>query len=397
MELAAGTTVDKFVVTDLLGRGGMASVYKIRHRDLNVFSALKVMHVTHPELAGRIKSEGMLQAELRHANIVTVLDIVDVGGAPGLVMEYVDGPTLAGLLESYRPTLDQIDDIARGILRGVRAAHKQGMIHRDLKPANVMLATGDDGYIPKITDFGLAKSLQSTAVSNQTRTGAVMGTPAYMAPEQFRNTRGVDARADVYSLGVMLYELCVGQRPYDAEDLFDMLDRIRRADYPRVAELVPSLPDRMADAIDGAMVVSVDERIPDVETLYQVWCGRVKLDRSRVWDRSSMQRISDSLGHVGEGLPSSPSIAPPAPSAPPPPDDVSLEQLPRLLAQPQPPPEPQVAQPQVVEPPIPAQVAEPLAAVEPPHAGVTTPPDDDDEPPGDETRFEARPTSLPLV
>jgi serine/threonine-protein kinase len=372
MDLAVGTAVDKFVVEGLIGRGGMASVYRIRHRDLNIPYALKVMHVTHPELAGRILSEGKLQAELRHQNIVSVIDQVTVAGMPGLVMEYVDGPSLATLLENYRPTLDQIDDIARGILKGVRAAHTQGMIHRDLKPANVMLQHADEGYLPKITDFGLAKSLQSSAASNQTRTGAVMGTPAYMAPEQFRNTRGVDARADVYSLGVMLYELCAGQRPYDAEDLFDMLDRVRQADYPRITELVPSLPDRMADAIEGAMAVSIDDRIPDVDTLYQVWCGRVQLDRSRAWDKGSMKRIGDSLTSGVDGGPlSSPSIAP----KPPPPAPVEAA--------------PVVAEP-VVAPEPPAPEPPPLQMIP-----VQSLQDDEDESfePEDHTRFERRPVT----
>ena len=140
MELAPGTSVDKFVVEDLLGRGGMASVYRIRHRDLNVAYALKIMHVTHPDLAGRIRSEGALQAELRHPNIVTVFDIIDIAGVSALVMELVDGPSLAALLEVHRPSLDQIDDIARGVLKGVRTAHAKGLIHRDLKPANVLMA-----------------------------------------------------------------------------------------------------------------------------------------------------------------------------------------------------------------------------------------------------------------
>jgi serine/threonine protein kinase len=311
MELAPGTTIDKFTVEELIGQGGMASVYRIRHRDLNVAYALKIMHVTLPELAGRIRSEGSLQAGLQHPNIVTVFDMVDVAGHPALVMEYVDGPSLHAFLHAYRPNLDQVDDIARGILRGVRFAHGKGMIHRDLKPANVLLANADDAYLPKITDFGLAKSMLGAGGGPshmQTRTGAVMGTPAYMAPEQFRNSKDVDHRADVYSLGVVLYELVSGQRPYEPDDLFELLDKVRRADYPAITELVPSIPDRMADAIEGAMAVAAKDRIPDVDTLYNVWSGRVKVERSRVWEKSTLKSISERLGPSSS--PSNPSDMP---------------------------------------------------------------------------------------
>ncbi|MEQ1508163.1 MAG: serine/threonine-protein kinase, partial [Myxococcota bacterium] len=321
MDLAVGTPVDRFVVEARIGRGGMASVYRIRHRQLNSTYALKVMHVTHPDLAGRIRSEGALQAELRHPNIVTVYDMVEVGGLPALVMELVEGPSLAALLDVHRPSLDQIDDLVRGILKGVRFAHAQGMIHRDLKPANILMAETEDGLVPKITDFGLAKSLQSTTSSSvQTRTGAVMGTPTYMAPEQFRNTRAVDHRADIYALGVILYELVAGRRPYDDEDLFDLLDKVRHGDYPRVTELVPSLPDRMADAIEGAMVIEPEHRIPSVDALYEVWSGNIRLDRSSVWDRSVLKRIGDSLVETPDGRVSAASLAPPldalAPASP---------------------------------------------------------------------------------
>lgn len=307
MELVPGTSVDRFVVEDLLGRGGMASVYRIRHRDLNVAYALKIMHVTHPDLAGRIKSEGALQAELRHPNIVTVFDMLEISGVPALVMELVDGPSLAALLDVHRPNLEQIDDIARGVMKGVRTAHARGLIHRDLKPANVLMAHADEGYLPKITDFGLAKMLAGSTSAVQTRTGAVMGTPTYMAPEQFRNSRAVDARADIYSLGVMFYELVAGRRPYDAEDLFDLLDAVRNAEYPRITELVPGIPDRMADAIEGAMTVDPRQRIPDVETLYQVWCGKVRVERSRIWERAVLKQIGENLSNapvdIATGLP----------------------------------------------------------------------------------------------
>src|SRR5690606_12548422 len=137
----------------------------------------------------------------------------------------------------------QIDEVARGVLKGVRAAHKAGFVHRDLKPGNILMARTDDGFVPKIADFGLAKLVRGDGLSlSRTRTGAMMGTPAYMAPEQFRNAKEVDERADIYALGVILYELCAGRPPYEGDDLVELLDRIRSRDYPSVAELAPELP-----------------------------------------------------------------------------------------------------------------------------------------------------------
>ncbi len=275
MELEPGSQVDRYVVEKLLGRGGMASVWRVRREDLGVRFALKVLEAPGRTVSERLLEEGRIQATLRHPNVVSVVDVLSLGDRPALVLEYVDGPTLEALLRAHRLGKEQIDDVAKGILRGVRAAHRAGFVHRDLKPGNVLMARSDDGFVPKIADFGLAKIVRGDGFSgSKTRTGLMMGTPAYMAPEQFRNARDVDERADVYSVGVLLYEICTGRAPYAADDLVELLDRMRSRDYPPVAELAPDLPARMGEAVSKAMEPDLGARLKDVQAVYEVWTGR---------------------------------------------------------------------------------------------------------------------------
>ncbi len=296
MELAPGAEIDRYVVEELLGRGGMAAVYRVLDRELGATFALKVLDVPSPSVRQRLQQEGQIQATLRHPNVVAVVGIVFPDGVPALVLEYVDGPTLEGLLRVHRPTLAQIDDLADGILRGVRAAHRHGLVHRDLKPANILLQRTDDGFVPRISDFGLAKVLGlDVPGTTHTRTGAVLGTPAYMAPEQFRSAK-VDERADVYALGVTLYELCTGERPYDASDLFRLADLVRSGEVPRPRDKVPELPERMEAAILGALRVDPAERWADVDAMRAAWHGRSQLpdDRAPAWDRALLDSMSRS-------------------------------------------------------------------------------------------------------
>ena len=204
MTLAVGATIERYQVEEVIGEGGMAVVVKARHLQLGSLHAIKVLKDCKPSVAERVVQEGQLQSTLKHPNVVHVTDMLTVNGSPALVMEYVSGPTLAQLLRQFRPSFAQSDSIARGVMAGVAAAHKAGFIHRDLKPANVMLSVEGGILVPKITDFGLAKALQpdpDAMAKKLTEQGMIVGTPAYMAPEQFENSSGVDARTDVFSLG----------------------------------------------------------------------------------------------------------------------------------------------------------------------------------------------------
>ena len=257
-----GTTLDRYYVEAELGAGGMATVYRVRHLALGSLHALKVLKVQSASIRQRLVQEGRVQATLRHPNIVAVTDVIDVDGAPGLVMEFIDGPSLEGWLEHNRPSLAQADAIFRGILAGVARAHRQGLVHRDLKPGNVLLdSSGDDGIVPKVADFGLAKILDDDeGFGSQTRSGIAMGTPAYMAPEQVRSAKNVDQRADIFALGCILYELASGDRPFHGEDLLETMTAVCSGDY---APLPPHVPQRVRDTVAACLVVDRERRVAD--------------------------------------------------------------------------------------------------------------------------------------
>ncbi|MCO4747084.1 MAG: protein kinase [Proteobacteria bacterium] len=271
MHLAAGTQLDRYVVLGPLGQGGMGTVLRVRHQRLGTLHALKVLHGGSPNLRARLLREGQLQGNLRHTHVVSVTDVIDVDGMPGLVMEYVDGPDLARLLAARPLTLDEADAIARPILDAVVAAHHAGLVHRDLKPANVLLAIENEHLIPKVADFGLAKALDDIPGAHKTRSGMAMGTPAYMAPEQIRDASSVDERADVFALGCVLYELVTGQTAFTGADSFELMNRVVRSEYQDVRSLRPMLPENLVQAIHGALESDPDERIPTVEALRALW------------------------------------------------------------------------------------------------------------------------------
>ena len=263
--LKIGETIDRYRIEALVGRGGMAAVYKARHVQLDSEHAIKVLFVGSPAVRRRLLREGKVQANLRHPNIVSVTDVLEVLGAPALVMEYVAGPSLDAWLAEHRPTLDQSLWLFRGILKGIGAAHARGVIHRDLKPANVLLAPVQGDLMPKVTDFGLVKSI--VAQGDHTLTGMTLGTPEYMGPEQIRDARHVDQRADMWALGCILYELVCGVRAFSAADRRSVFDRIVAGDYVPAPDRVAGLPPFVADAIDGLLAVDVADRLSSAEAL----------------------------------------------------------------------------------------------------------------------------------
>ena len=284
-DLRVGAVIDRYIIEGRLGQGGMAVVYKVRHKDLDSLHALKVLTVHSESIRQRLHQEGKAQAKLRHSNIVSVTDLVDVNGAPGLIMECVEGPDLSRVLPLIEGDLDLVDTLARGIISGVLEAHRVGLVHRDLKPGNILIAKQGDNVVPKITDFGLVKVLLADADGpNRTQAGSTMGTPAYMAPEQIRDPSLVDARADLFSLGVILYELACGTKPFPGGDILTIFTAIAAGDYVPPRELNPDIPARMERAIIGALEVDLERRIPDCRVLFEVWEGRL-VDWTQVADK----------------------------------------------------------------------------------------------------------------
>ncbi len=221
---------EKFKIVSLIARGGMGKVYRAEQAPLGRTCAIKVLtppehgSATEDEFRKRFFLEASIGAKLTHPNTVTIFDYgVTEDGVYFIAMEYLEGKTLARVLKEEGPFIEErAAHIARQICRSLREAHALGVIHRDLKPANVYLVNhGDEADVVKVLDFGLVKDVESDG-EDLTQTGLFMGSPKYMAPEQIRGEH-VDARTDVYALGVMLYEMVVGKVPYDKAKQVDTL------------------------------------------------------------------------------------------------------------------------------------------------------------------------------
>jgi WD40 repeat protein/tRNA A-37 threonylcarbamoyl transferase component Bud32 len=236
-----GTAVAGYEILDLLGRGGMGVVYKARQLKLNRVVALKMIlagaHAGPAELA-RFRTEAEAIASLQHPNVVQIYDVGEQSGQPYFALEFVDGGSLEQRLTGTPLAARKAAQLVETLARAVHAAHGVGIIHRDLKPANVLLT--HDG-LPKITDFGLAKRLGSE--TGQTQSGAVVGTPSYMAPEQAAGKVGaVGPAADTYALGAILYELLTGRPPFKAETPMDTLLQVLDDEPVRPRRLNPKIP-----------------------------------------------------------------------------------------------------------------------------------------------------------
>ncbi len=232
-----GKTLGRVQIGELIARGGMAEVYIGEHTSLNRKVAVKIMrdHVdSDPETQARFEREARVVASLRHSNIIQMFDYQLVDGQPCLIMELVPGATLGAYLKALHQRgeklpLDMVSRILAALASAIDYAHNQHIVHRDIKPANVLLRSAGgpvdsneplpEDVEPVLTDFGLVRLLDS---SIQTSTGTVSGTPAYMSPEQARGDK-VDRKTDIYSLGVVLYEMLAGTVPFDAESSFGLL------------------------------------------------------------------------------------------------------------------------------------------------------------------------------
>ena len=224
-----------------LGQGGMGVVYQARQVGLNRFAVLKMIRAgAYASLAerDRFRAEAETVARLQHPNIVQIYEVGATDGQPYLALEFVDGGSLAQQLNGAPLPARQAAELVMTLARAVHAAHQRGIIHRDLKPANVLL--GRDGT-PKIADFGLAKRLDNAL--SQTQTGAILGTPSYMAPEQAEGkNRAVGPATDVYALGAILYECLTGRPPFLGTTLLETLEQVRSQDLVPPSYLLPKVP-----------------------------------------------------------------------------------------------------------------------------------------------------------
>jgi len=260
---------DRYLLLSSLGEGGMGTVYQARHVLMDKPVAIKLIHAELAHIADitkRFEREARSSSRLSDPHCITVTDFGSAeDGSLFLVMELLDGESLADRLErdGKLPVADALR-IAGQILKGLAHAHDQGVVHRDLKPENVMLVThGDEIDFVKILDFGIAKLASGSAGESLTRSGVVFGTPKYLSPEQALGDE-VDHRADLYAVGVIIYEMLVGKTPYAADTAMDTLSLHLTADIPRLADS-GKYPRGLQEVIDHALAKKPAERFADAE------------------------------------------------------------------------------------------------------------------------------------
>ena len=273
MSFKAGRDIaGKYIVEKEIGEGGIAVVYKVSHNRLKIPRALKVLKISHPKLRERLEKEAELQAKMSHPNVVSVLDVVEVDGCIGLILEYIDGMALDEWLLKYRPSLDEAQSIFLEILDALEEAHILGIIHRDLKPSNILMQNTRKGWTAKVCDFGLAKALEEND-SRMTKTGVTMGTPAYMAPEQIRDSKNVDQQADIFSLGAIFYELVTGTKAFKGSDTLELLNAVANVPHLPPQNFLKNIPHRFEEAINGSLEKKTAKRISDCHTLREILLG----------------------------------------------------------------------------------------------------------------------------
>jgi serine/threonine-protein kinase len=255
-----GKTVSHYKILEKVGEGGMGEVYLAEDTKLNRKVALKFLplkYVSDQDLKARFKREGQAAAALNHPNIITIHEVSEYEGRPYMAMEYVEGGSLKDLIGADKLSVAQVTNLAALISEGLAKAHQTGIVHRDIKPQNILIDA--DGR-PRICDFGLAKLKREVIL---TQTGTTLGTIAYMSPEQARGEQ-VDHRADIWSLGVVIYEMLTGRRPFKGDHDQAVIYAIMNSQPEPIMGIRPDAPEMLVRIVDRAMVKNPDERYQDM-------------------------------------------------------------------------------------------------------------------------------------
>ena len=267
---ARAIVAGRFRLVEVLGEGGMGSVWRARDERLDAACAVKFLHAaiaSEPGLAERFEREAKALAQLRSPHVVQILDYGIWEGSPYMAMEHLDGEDLSVRLRRVGKLgrVDTVSVVAQ-IARALTRAHKAGVVHRDLKPENVFLVNDDDRELVKVVDFGVAK-LAEAGTSGRTIPGALLGTPKYMSPEQARGDVDIDYRSDLWSLAIVAFECLTGKTPYVGEGLAETLFQIVSADLPSPRSHVPDLPVAIDDWWRRATMRERDDRFESGKAL----------------------------------------------------------------------------------------------------------------------------------
>src|SRR6266404_215907 len=273
-DLEKGTVLaGRYEILQLLGRGGMGAVYKARDSELDRIVALKLIRselAKNPEILRRFKQELILARQVTHKNVIRIFDLGQSDGIKFITMDFVEGQNLRELLlERGKFPAEQAARVMLQICRALEAAHTEGVIHRDLKPQNVMLSPDGRVYV---MDFGIARSAY---LPGMTQTGALIGTPEYMSPEQARGEK-LTERSDLFSLGVIFYELLTGKSPYPADaPLGTLWKRLQEKARPP-AEIDATVPKPLSDVVTNALEIEPDKRLASAREMadrLELWLG----------------------------------------------------------------------------------------------------------------------------
>src|SRR5438093_2391995 len=277
MAILTGVRLGPYEILSALGAGGMGEVYRAHDTKLGRDVALKILpdiFATDPERLARFRREAQVLASLNHPHIGAIYGVEESNGIRALVLELVEGPTLADRIAQGTIPLDEALPIARQIADALEAAHEQGVIHRDLKPANIKLRP--DGVV-KVLDFGLAKLAEAPAASGavgvsqsptittpamMTGVGMILGTAPYMSPEQAKG-RPADKRSDVWAFGCVLYEMLTARQAFEGEDVQDILSRVLQRE-PDWSKLPSRLPPRVEEVLRRCLEKDVKNRRRDM-------------------------------------------------------------------------------------------------------------------------------------
>jgi len=309
---------DRYQIERFIGRGGMAEVFaglNVRTGKRVALKWIRPALATTTEALARFRREAVAAGRIHHPNVVTVFDVVEHKSATWLVMELLEGETLSEILNRVeRMDAEEAVMLLIPAMRGVAAAHAHGVVHRDLKPDNIFICRSSDGprREAKVLDFGVSK-LSDEAGGEQvsiTVTGNLVGTPTYMAPEQVRGNKVVDPRSDVYSLGVVLYQMLAGRPPFQGQVYSALMIEIATADPPRLRSFRPDLSSELEEIVHRAMARDLDRRFPDVTSFVHALENLIGIDSGQVVGRMQALHSEPIMLRTESAPPLAPQVTP---------------------------------------------------------------------------------------